>query len=380
MDLDQLSTPCLLVSLPALEQNELIMRSLMRGSNVALRPHAKAHKSSQLAAWHMRRSEGGLAGFCAQTIIEAEMLVRAGASDILITNTLPPQAAVSLAALAAAHPSVLFGAVVDCATHVSSLEAAASSAGARLRVLVEIECGMDRCGVAAGSDALVRLASTIIAAAPALEWGGLHVYAGNLGQVQPASARRTAVAEGPAAAAASSVARLGAEGIQVPVVTGGGTGTAAMDVAAGMHTEVQPGSYLLMDGNYARNEDSPFTQALYVHATCISADETSGKRVIDAGTKAVDILSGMPVATSLFDGALAAALSHARYAEGGCEHGILRGVPAGVLGVGATLQLLPADLYPTVNRHACLVGVRGGAVETTFSIDARYTGGGTSRL
>jgi D-serine deaminase-like pyridoxal phosphate-dependent protein len=288
------------------------MRTLMRGSSVALRPHAKAHKSSALAAWQIRRSQGELTGFCAQTLGEAQMLARAGASDVLITNTLPPQAAASLAALAAAHPSVLFGVLVDCPAHIAALEAAASSASARLRVLVEVECGMDRCGVAAGSDALVMLARAILAAAPALQWGGLHVYAGNLGQVHSVSARQAAVTAGPAAAAASSVARLKAEGIQVPVVTGGGTGTAAMDLAAGTHTELQPGSYLLMDGNYAQNEDSSFAQALYVHATCISADEASGKRVIDVGTKAVDILFGVPSVTSIVDDTLAEALSQVR--------------------------------------------------------------------
>lgn len=368
-----LQTPCLLVSLPALESNESVMRALMHGHNVKLRPHAKAHKSSQLATWHMHRSQDRLAGFCAQTIVEAEMLVRAGCEDILITNVLPPRAAESLAALAAAHPSISFGILVDCMTHVVALQSAVSSVGARLRVLVEIECGMDRCGVAADSDTLVHLAHAIIAAGPVLEWGGIHAYAGNLGQVRSASARRVAVETGPAAAAASAVAALQAAGIRVPVVTGGLTGTVALDLATGMHTELQPGSYLLMDSNYARNEDIPFMQALYVHTTCISADESSGKRVIDAGTKAIDILAGMPKVTSIVDETLAGALSQCVYSEGGCEHGILQGVPAGVLNVGETVQLIPPDLYSTVNRHACLVGVRDGTIETAFAIDARYT-------
>ena len=170
----------------------------------------------------------------------------------------------------------------------------------------------------------------------------------------------------------SMILTLKAEDIEVPVVTGGGTGTAAMDLAEGTHTELQAGSYLLMDGNYCKNEGMPFAQALFVHTTCISADEESGKRVIDAGTKAVDLLAGMPRVTSIVDGTIADALSSCVYAEGGCEHGILRGVPAGVLDVGETVQLVPSDLYPTVNRHACLVGVRDGMVETAFVVDGRY--------
>merc|ERR1711990_698649 len=127
-----------------------------------------------------------------------------------------------------------------------------------------------------------------------------------------------------------------------------------------------------MDGNYAQNEDNTFKQALYVHTTCISSDPASGKRIIDAGTKAIDLLAGMPVVTCIDDDARAHVLSQCRYSEGGCEHGILRGVPEGVLKVGETVQLIPSDLYSTVNRHACLVGVREYKVETVFPIDARY--------
>ena len=128
-----------------------------------------------------------------------------------------------------------------------------------------------------------------------------------------------------------------------------------------------------MDGNYAKNKDTMFTQALYVHATCISADERTGKRVIDAGTKAVDILFGNPEVTSIFDNDLRKDLSQCEYSAYGCEHGILRGVPPGVLKVGDTVQLIPSDLYATVNRFSCLVGVRDSVVETVFPIDARYT-------
>ena len=375
--LNELATPCLLLSMDALERNEVTMRKRMLAHNISLRPHAKAHKSSQLAAWHIEQSRHTpLAGFCAQTIVEAEMLVRAGATDILITNNLAPHAATKLARLAAAHPFITFGTLVDCDTHVAVLKAAAFDAGARLKVLVEIECGMDRCGVLAGSEASVRLANSIISAAPELEWGGIHVYAGNLGQVQSMSARKTAVVAavgGPVLAARKTVARFTREGISVPCITGGGTGTNTMDIAAGVHTELQPGSYLLMDGNYSKNEGNVFAQALHVHATCISSNDATGKRIVDAGSKAVDVLGGMPAVTSIVDAQLATLLANVVYSEGGCEHGILRNVPSGVLNVGETVQLIPSDLYSTVNRHACLVGVRDSNVERIFTIDGRYS-------
>ena len=106
--MDQLPTPCLLVSFPALEQNEPVMHAMVRDNNIALRPHCKGRnfKSSQLTAWYIGRSKGDLAGFCTQTIAEAEVLVRGGANDILITDTLPPQAAMALASLATSCPPV----------------------------------------------------------------------------------------------------------------------------------------------------------------------------------------------------------------------------------------------------------------------------------
>jgi len=321
---------------------------------------------------HIGQSQDTLVGFCAQTIIEAEALVRAGASDILITNMLPPKAALSLAVLASKNPNIQFGTLVDCLEHVKALDNAATSLEVRLKALVEVECGMDRCGVPAGSDALVQLAQAIISA-QSLDWGGLQVYAGNLGQISSFTKRQSAVAEGPGLAARKSVERLKANGIKVPLITGGGTGTVKFDIKEGTHTELQPGSYLLMDKNYSKNEDIIFKQALYVHSTCVSSDENSGKRVIDAGTKEVDILFGIPKVTSIMHKELANALSHCVYSAYGCEHGILRNVPNGVLKVGDTLQLVPSDLYATVNRYSSLVGVRNDHVETLFPIDARYT-------
>jgi len=316
------------------------------------------------------------------------MLVKSGATDVLITNNIAPQKASQLALLAKNNPKITFGVLVDSEQVVDAIQEAVGKIATqekleqqpKLRVLVEIECGMDRCGVAAGSDAMVSLVRSVLRA-PNLNWGGLHVYAGNLGQVRSTAIRHAAVHadDGPISAARRSLARLERDGIKsLPCVTGGGTGTNMMDLHAGIFTELQAGSYLFMDGNYSNNEEgyTSFKQALYVQSTVISSDEKSGKRIIDAGTKAIDILYGKPQVTNLFDKELCSKLSNVNYTEGGCEHGILRNVPDGVLKVGDTVQLLPSDLYSTVNRHACFVGVRvgirGKIVERIDEIDGRY--------
>ena len=112
--------------------------------------------------------------------------------------------------------------------------------------------------------------------------------------------------------------------------------------------------------------------------TVISSDEASGKRVVDAGTKAVDLLCGPP-ALALLEGATAAgvtaeSIAAITFANGGDEHGILRGVPQGVLPVGSTLLLVPSHCDPCVNLHDCMLGVRAGVVEAVYPIDARGPG------
>lgn len=375
--LADIMTPALLISLPALEANEATMRSTIQRAGVKLRPHFKAQKSSSLARWHMTQAGDPTMGFCAQTLREAASLLHAGCGDVLLTNSLPNErAAGRLAELAAAHPSSAVAALVDCRAHVDLLASAAASHGVQLGALIEIECGQNRGGCAAASEASLALARAI-AAASSLNWCGLHVYHGAIQHVRDPEDRQRAVDAGPAAAARATVAQLAAAGIACPLVTGGGTGTLAQDVHAATHNELQPGSYLFMDRDYGANADADakgYAQSLFVHASVVSADVAQGKRVLDAGAKACDFVCGMPSATSLDDASLAAVLATTTYKSGGDEHGVLFDVPHDVLPVGATLQLVPSHCDPTVNLHDWFVGVRDGRVEQLFEIDARGPG------
>ncbi|TAL64926.1 MAG: DSD1 family PLP-dependent enzyme, partial [Burkholderiaceae bacterium] len=155
--------------------------------------------------------------------------------------------------------------------------------------------------------------------------------------------------------------------------TGAGTGTFALEAASGVYGELQPGSFLFMDADYAQNERDPaqpqFEHALFVKTEVIS---TSANHVVcDAGHKSHAIDSGMPRVHTLPGGA---ALT---YANGGDEHGILRAaVPGGALpALGQALWLIPGHCDPTVNLHDVMIGVRGGLaqgrVERVISVDAR---------
>jgi len=373
-------TPSLLVSLPSLEANDRTMRERIAPSGVKLRPHAKAFKSSALARWLLARAGDETVGLCVQTVHEAEaMLSRGGVANLLLTNELYGPNARRLAELAAAHPTATVGVLVDSVRGVQALSDASVKAGAALAAYVEVDAGQNRCGVRRESEEVARVAREV-RDAPALELGGLQVYHGGIQHVRSSASRRAAVEAGPARAARRAVELLHAEGLAPPVLTGGGTGTFMLDLSAGVLTEVQPGSYLFMDGDYGQNEDRLFEQSLFVHTTVISVDEATGKRVVDAGAKAMDLLCGAPTvarhhlglgSTSTLDNLSEEIIANITYKNGGDEHGILGNVPPGALPAGSTLQLVPSHCDACVNLHSHLLGVRNGVVETIFPLDAR---------
>lgn len=371
------ATPALLLDLEAMERNIAKLEArLAANPAVRARPHAKAFKSRALLA-HLPYER-----YCAQTVKEAESLVAGGCKDVLLTNQVVGEAKLKrLAALATDGATV--GVLVDCREHVGWLEAAAKAAGTTLTAYVEVDAGQQRCGVAVDEDGtvsadVVALAQSIVAS-PSLAWGGLQCYHGAIQHVRDPAERRRRVLEGPVARARSARAMLAAAGIDCPVVSGGGTGTHEYEMEGGVHNEIQPGSFLFMDGDYGRNQDDAgdrFEQSLFVHATVISSTPAAGRRVLDAGSKACDLLSGAPTLgwPAGSRAALAPALAAVTYTNGGDEHGILHHVPEGALPVGATVQLVPSHCDPAVNQHAHFVCMRGGVCESVLAIDARGPG------
>ena len=365
--LSSVPTPALVLDLAALERNVAAMQASLapHAPRVRLRPHGKAFKSSALTGFlNFER-------LCCQTVREAEVLVAGGCTDVLLTNQVVGEAKLRrLASLARGGARV--GALVDDASHVSALQRAAADGGCSLTAYVEIDAGQQRCGVAAASDEALALARSIVDA-PSLVFGGLQVYHGGIQHLRSAAERRRAVLEGPVARARATVERLAAAGISCDVVSGGGTGTYLWEVEGGAHTELQPGSFLFMDGDYAQNENgggsAVFEPSLFVRATVISCSGgDGGRRVIDAGSKAIDLLCGAPTlapssAAELGDGVT--------YVLGGDEHGILLNVPPGMLPVGSAVQLVPSHCDPAVNLHSAFIGVRDGVCEHVFPIDAR---------
>jgi D-serine deaminase-like pyridoxal phosphate-dependent protein len=338
---------------------------------VALRPHAKAHKTPAIAQAQVAR---GAVGICCQKVSEALPFLQAGIADIHISNQVAGAPMAALLAQMARHGR--FSVCVDHPQQVADLGAAVAAAGSTLAVLVEIDIGQGRCGVA-GADAVRRLIDAI-AAQPGLRFGGLQAYHGGAQHVRDRT-ERDAVARSAGDRAAAVVAALQAAGIACPVVTGGGTGSAEFDLAGGVYTEIQPGSYVAMDGDYGRNHPGAalrFDHALFLSSTVMSVGDGS-RCTLDAGLKSLAVDSGLPGVWRT-EGGVPVPLPGLAYVAANDEHGIVRAVAAAegtalvaLPALGGRLLLVPGHCDPTFNLHDTVVAVRGGVVEALWPVAAR---------
>ncbi|MGE0349580.1 DSD1 family PLP-dependent enzyme [Hydrogenophaga sp.] len=363
-----IDTPALVVDLDAMERNLAHMAAYARAHGLRLRPHAKMHKSAELARLQMQH---GAVGVCVQKTDEALALAHGGVTDITITNEVIAVPKLQRLAQAVRDLPTRFGLAVDSAAGVlrlaEALRGAQVGGEGRIDVFVEIDVGHGRCGVPPGEPA-VDLAR-LIAQHPVLRFAGLQAYHGGAQHRRDPAERAQAIAEA-AWAAALTRERLQAAGFPVPLITGAGTGTFVLETSSHVWGELQVGSYLFMDADYARNEAAPlapvFEHALFVKSQVVS--RSARQAVCDAGHKSHAIDSGPPGVWSP-PGLV--------FANGGDEHGLLRAAHAGhpLPALGDTVWLVPGHCDPTVNLYDVMVGVRGGLVngkvERLIRVDAR---------
>jgi 3-hydroxy-D-aspartate aldolase len=357
---EDVDTPALVIDLDAFEFNLDTMAALLAPTGVKLRAHAKTHKSPVIAKLQIAR---GAVGNCVQKVTEAEVLAWGGISDILVSNEVVGPA--KLARLCALARIANIAVCVDDEGQVAAIEAAAADAGIRMTVLVEIDVGASRCGVAPGPPA-VGLAARI-AGSKHLIFGGLQAYHGSAQHKRTPLERQTLIA-GAVDASRRTVEQLRQRGLDCPIVGGAGTGTFEIESRSGVYNEMQAGSYVFMDADYARNLDeagapvSTFRHALFVLSSVMSATRP-GLAVLDAGLKAVAVDSGLPTVWQRPD---------IRYVSASDEHGKLDiGSETAAPKVGEKLRLVPGHCDPTVDKFDWYVGVRNGRVECLWPVAAR---------
>ena len=354
---DEIDTPALVLDLDAFDENLKLMASAVGGTNVRLRPHAKSHKCPEIA---LRQIALGAVGICCQKTSEASVFVDAGVRDILITNQVIGDA--KLGHLMGLARRARIGVLVDDATQVGALAQAAQSHRVSLDVYIEVDVGAGRCGVAPGAPA-VKLAKQI-SGSPALRFAGLHCYQGAAQHIRDPAQRALAIAAA-GRSAADTKAAIEKHGIPVDVVTGAGTGTFQFERDSGVFNELQAGSYIFMDRDYALNEltedDIRFKHALFVLTTVMSRT-TVDRAIVDAGLKASSVDSGMPAIWQRDD---------LRYIKASDEHGTLSTANPVAVVLGSRIMLIPGHCDPTVNLYDHIVCIRGDRVEAVWPIAAR---------
>lgn len=358
MPLAEVDTPSLILDLDAFERNLRRLNDSLAGKTVRVRPHAKSHKCPEIA---LRQIALGAVGVCCQKVSEAEALVEGGVNDVLIANEVV--GAQKLKRLAALAQRARIAVCADNAQNVAALDAAARAAGIRLDVLVEVNVGANRCGVEPGEPA-VALARQITACAN-LRFAGLQAYHGAAQHLRRIEERRAAI-ESAVAKVKVTLAGLEAAGIACERVTGAGTGTYLFEAASAVYNEIQPGSYIFMDVDYAKNEWTGsgiprFEHSLFVWTTVMSRP-AADRAVVDAGLKASSVDSGMP---------RVAGMEGVEYVRASDEHGVLKLSSTCRLAVGDKLKLIPGHCDPTVNLYDFYVCVRNGRVEALWPITAR---------
>jgi D-serine deaminase-like pyridoxal phosphate-dependent protein len=280
--IDQLSTPALLLDMATLRSNLEFMRDQMRDAPATLRAHVKVHKSPDIARLEV---EHGAVGIGCATVWEAIVMARAGISDVFVINEVVGAEKTRALALLAREADVKTA--VDDPAQVDELSRAAVAAGSTIGVLIDVDEGMHRCGVADAEEALAL--ARRIASSPGLQFVGLTGYEGHC-SLEFDEAKRHAMARDAMALLTGIANRLADEGFPCRIVSAAGTGTWEVTSHYPGVTEIQPGSYATMDGHH-RGLDPRFGWATTVLATVIS--RRRDRIVLDAGNKTVGATRGV---------------------------------------------------------------------------------------
>jgi D-serine deaminase-like pyridoxal phosphate-dependent protein len=348
----EIPTPALIVDVGALDRNIEQMAGFFASRACKLRPHFKAHKTPEIARRQL--AAGACVGLTCATVFEAEVAA-SFCPDILIANEVIGRE--RCRRVAALGRRVRLTVAIDSPTGLGDVAAAAREARATIGVLVDVNVGQNRCGVAPGDEAVAL--GKLAAATAAVTLRGLMGYEGHAVGIADRAEREAAVRQSMDRLVATTRGFAEA-GLPTTIVSAGGTGSYDISGAVDGITEVQAGSYALMDTDYGRL-GLPFEQALFVLGTVISRP-VPGRCVADCGHKSCTRDHGYPAVRDV-DGASVLALND--------EHATLAVPPGCTLSVGDRVQLVPSHIDPTMNLHDVVYAVEAEKVVGVWPISAR---------
>ncbi|MDG1443524.1 MAG: DSD1 family PLP-dependent enzyme [Pseudomonadales bacterium] len=362
ISIDQLPTPALTIDLDILDKNMLKMQSHVNAAGLGLRCHTKMHKSPIIAR---KQIAAGAIGVCCATISEAEVMLAGGITKILITSPVVTDDKIRRL-LALCQKSSEVEIVVDYIQGADRISALAGEMNLNVGVLVDLDPGMGRTGIEPGQKAL-ELVQHIGDACPNLTFNGLQMYIGNCMHVHGFEKRRDKylhlISRG-----IETKKLLETNGIQVPVFSGGGTGTYNIDAQLGALTDLQAGSYMFMDveyrdiGGQGTETFLDFEPSLFSLVTAISKPQDR-LITVDAGIKCLATDTGYPEFRDI---------EGATYHFGGDEHGIIQLNNASrEINLGDRLSVITPHCDPTVNLYDYYYPYRQGTVTEIWPISAR---------
>jgi D-serine deaminase-like pyridoxal phosphate-dependent protein len=346
----EIPTPALLVDLDAMEANLKRMADFFADGPCRLRPHYKNHKCVALAR---RQIAHGAIGITCATLGEAEALARSGIRGILLANEIADPVQIERYVELSRVADIMVG--IDHERSVIAMAEASRKADVPFQVVIDVDTGLGRCGVLPGAPAL---ALAQLATAEGLRVRGLTGYEGHRMRLAPGPAKVEAIRE-TMSSLVETAELLRGHGIAADIVSAGGTGTHAVSGRFPGITEIQSGSYLLMDTDY-ETVTPEFRPALSVLTTVLS--RTGNERlVLNAGFKEISAERGLP-ALKDSDGALLRRLN--------AEHAVIELTdPAFAAQPGDRLEIWAFYSDCTVNLHSRMYGMRGDQVEEMLLIE-----------
>jgi len=356
----ELNTPVLVLDRDTLGRNVQKMAAFAKRSGVALRPHAKSHKSLAIARMQL---DAGAVGLCCAKLGEAEVLASGGIPSILITS--PVVSAPAIERLIALNGRV--SDLMVCVDNPANAIALAAAVRERpLKVIIDVDPGIRRTGVGSVAAAVELLKA--IHSSSSLIFKGVQMYCGVQQHIKDYKERYAAIEER-SAYLRSVVTALAENGGASAIITGSGTGTHHIDAQLGLLTEWQVGSYVFMDRQYAEcdlvgDQEQAFEYSLFIDARVVSAN-TRGIATIDAGYKAMATDGGPPVV-------LSGAPQGSNYIFMGDEHGLIVDPTQKQLwSIGDIVRLAVPHCDPTVNLYDAYHVVTGDTLQDVWPVSAR---------
>jgi D-serine deaminase-like pyridoxal phosphate-dependent protein len=355
----ELITPALLLDLDMARSNINTMAAYMSTVSARLRPHIKVHKSPELARMQMQAGE--CIGMTTATVWEAQVMVHGGIDDVLVANAVIGSEKTQIVAELAREAHIIIA--IDDASNAEELSHAALAAGSTLGILIDLDVGMERCGVRSKEEALSLARHTGKLRGLRLE--GMMGYEGHC-MLEPDAELRLRKAHAAMEKLMDAVDYLAQHGFESPIISGGGTGTYNITGAHPRLTELQAGSYVVMDAFHAQLIPG-FPVALTVLGTIISRH---GSRIIlDTGRKTVGSELGLPRLKDI-------PATTAGIAE---EHLLVDIDQDSTLKVGDTVEVVTGYGPTTVNLHDVYYVVENDVVTDVWPVNVRGAGLGPYR-